>query len=468
LRTAGRTVAFSAVTVAVALAALLVFPMAYLRSYAYAGIAVVAFAALGAVTVLPALLSVLGERVGAARPQAAAGEGTWGRQARRVMRRPVLVTVAVTVVLLVLGVPFLHLRFGIIDDRVIPADFSSRAVNDTIRQAFVSREADAIGVVIPGLAGDDPASAKEIESIALKLAELPDLSRVDAATGHYLGPTFTLPADRASERFQTPKSTWLSIVPAEDAVSPRSEALVRAVRRLDLGRPVLVTGPTARFIDTKDSVSHRLLLALALVAIVTFVVLFAMLGSVVVPIKALIMNMLSLTATFGAMVWIFQDGHLASLLHVTTTGTIDVFTPILMFCVAFGLSMDYEVFLLSRIKEEYDLTGDSERAVRVGLDRTGRLVTAAAVLLALVFLGFMTSSVSIVKLVGLGLTVAVLVDAFLIRATLVPAVMRLAGRSNWWAPGPLRRLHLRYGIWEAEPSAEMDRLDRHKKAGSDA
>jgi RND superfamily putative drug exporter len=203
---------------------------------------------------------------------------------------------------------------------------------------------------------------------------------------------------------------------------------------------------------------------LAIIGVATFVLLFAMLGSVVVPIKAILLNLLSLTATFGAMVWIFQDGHLASLLNVTTTGSIDVFTPILMFCVAFGLSMDYEVFLLSRIKEDYDLTGDNTHAIAAGLDHTGRLVTAAAVLLAIVFLAFMTAEVSIVKLVGLGLTLAVLIDAFLIRATLVPAVMRLAGRGNWWAPRPLRRLHLRFGIWEREPSIELDRL-RHRSPG---
>ena len=196
------------------------------------------------------------------------------------------------------------------------------------------------------------------------------------------------------------------------------------------------------------------------IALVTFVVLFALLGSVIVPLKAVVVNILSLGATFGAMVWVFQDGHLASLLDITPTGFIDVFTPILMFCVAFGLSMDYEVFLLSRIKEDYDLSGDNSHAVAAGLDHTGRLVTAAAGLLAIVFITFMTSAVSVVKLVGLGLTLAVLIDAFVIRATLVPAIMKLAGRSNWWAPRPLRRFHLRFGIWEREPSIEMDRLSR--------
>lgn len=191
----------------------------------------------------------------------------------------------------------------------------------------------------------------------------------------------------------------------------------------------------------------------------TFVLLFFMVGSLLVPLKALALNVLSLSATFGAMVWVFQEGHLSGALGFTPTGFIDIFTPILMFCVAFGLSMDYEIFLLSRIKEEYDVERDNETAVAIGLERTGRIVTAAALLLSLVFLAFATSQVSIIKLIGLGLALAVLVDAFLIRATLVPAFMRLAGRANWWAPPVLRRLHLRYGIWESEPLAILERSD---------
>ena len=189
-------------------------------------------------------------------------------------------------------------------------------------------------------------------------------------------------------------------------------------------------------------------LAIALIAITTFVVLFMLFGSLLVPLKALVLNVLSLTATFGAMVWIFQDGHGSGLLDFTATGTITVAMPILMFCIAFGLSMDYEVFLLSRIKEEHDRGSDTVRSVAMGLERTGRIVTAAAVLIAVVFLAFATGEVSFMKMFGVGLTLAVLVDAFLIRSTLVPAFMRLAGDANWWAPAPLRRFHARYGISE--------------------
>ena len=329
-------------------------------------------------------------------------------------------------------------------------------MDDTIRKDFGTREGDATAVIVQGVPGDDPQSV-EIPAIAEKLAHLPGVSRVDALTGHYTL-TASYKADQSTERFAAQGAAWFSVLPSAEAVSPESEAMVRAIRQLDVGHPTVVTGPSARFVDTKDAVTARLPVALALIGVATFVLLFAMLGSVVVPIKAIVMNVLSLTATFGAMVWIFQDGHLTSLLDVTATGAIDVFTPILMFCIAFGLSMDYEVFLLSRIKEDYDLTGDNTHAIATGLDKTGRLVSAAAVLLAIVFITFMTSAVSIVKLVGLGLTLAVLMDAFLIRATLVPAVMRLAGRANWWAPASLRRLHLRFGIWEREPSIEVDRL----------
>jgi RND superfamily putative drug exporter len=220
---------------------------------------------------------------------------------------------------------------------------------------------------------------------------------------------------------------------------------------------VKVGGSSAQLVDSKASLFGRMPLALLIIALVTFTVLFLMTGSVLVPVKAVVLNLLSLTATFGAMVWIFQEGHLASQLHFTPTGTIDTTTPILMFCVAFGLSMDYEVFLLSRIKEEHDRTGDNESSVAIGLERIGRLVTAAAVLLAVVFIAFATSQVTFIKLFGLGLTMAVLIDATLVRGVLVPAFMRLAGDANWWAPAPMRRFHQRFGFAEtADLDGEFD------------
>ena len=263
-----------------------------------------------------------------------------------------------------------------------------------------------------------------------------------------------------AQRFAAPpgaSGTYLSVVPDVEPLSNRGIQLVKDLRAVPAPFHFLIAGTSAQLVDTKKVVLDRLPIALGLIALATFVLLFLMTGSLLVPIKALVLNMLTLTATFGATVWIFQEGHLANLLHITATGSIDVFTPILMFCIAFGLSMDYEVFLLSRIKEEYDLERDNEHAVSVGLQKTGRIVTAAALLLTIVFIGIATSQVALVKAFGVGLGIAVLVDAFLVRATLVPAFMRLAGRVNWWSPRWLRQWHLRFGIWENEPIALLDR-----------
>jgi RND superfamily putative drug exporter len=462
MQTAGRTVVFSAGTVAISLSALAIFPVPYLRSFAYAGVAVVVLAAFASVIVLPAVLAVLGPRVEKGRlfkVKEPTDGGFWHRQANRVMRHPVPYAIGVSALLLVLAIPFFHVSPGLSDDRVGPEHMSSRVATDDIRRNFESREADALQVEIPDI---DPVAARDdIDRFARALRTLPGVARVDAITGYYFEPDAgPFPPNDLSQRFAPrtgARGTYVSVVPSIEPVSAEGERLVHAVRSADAPFEFLVGGQSAQLVDTKAVVSERLPIALGIIALATFVLLFMMTGSLLVPFKALVLNMLSLTATFGAMVWIFQDGHLSSLLHFTPTGTIDVFTPILMFCIAFGLSMDYEVFLLSRIKEEYDLERDNEHAVAVGLEKTGRIVTAAALLLTIVFVGIATSEVALLKAFGVGLTLAVLVDAFLIRATLVPAFMRLAGRLNWWSPPSLRRWHLRFGIWENEPIALLDR-----------
>jgi RND superfamily putative drug exporter len=302
---------------------------------------------------------------------------------------------------------------------------------------------------------NDPASADaDIAAYAAQLSTIEGVGRVDALTGSYAGGAEVAGPGASSLRFAPPAGdgdtgTWLSVVPAVEPLSEEGEAIVNDIRDMptEFGE-VLVGGQPAGLVDSKDVVMDRLPLAIGLIAVTTFVVLFMLFGSLLVPLKALVLNVLSLTATFGAMVWIFQDGHGSGFLDFTATGTITVAMPILMFCIAFGLSMDYEVFLLARIKEEHDKGSDTVRSVAMGLERTGRIVTAAAVLIAVVFLAFATGEVSFMKMFGIGLTLAVLVDAFLIRSTLVPAFMRLAGNANWWAPGPLRRFHDRYGISE--------------------
>ena len=461
VETAGRTVLGSALTVAVALGALVLFPLSFLRSFAYAGIAVSVLAAAGAVVALPALLGVLGHRVDSLRlfrhrEPKPVGEGVWHRVAMTVMRRPIPIATAVIVLLVLLGIPFLRIQFGLPDDRVLPAQLSSRQVQDDIRSNFTSNEAGALQIAVPALKepldrgqGGDGSS---VAAYATALSKLHGVARVDAVTGSYVHGTAVPVGPAVTQRFESDHGTWLSVVPSVEPLSSAGEDLAKAVRAQPspIG-PRLVTGPSAQLVDSKDSLFGRMPLAALWIAVATFVLLFLMFGSVVVPVKALVLNVLSLTATFGAMVWIFQEGHLSGLLGFTPTGSLAATMPILMFCVAFGLSMDYEVFLLSRIKEEHDRTHDNTSSVAIGLERTGRIVTAAAVLISVVFIAFATSGVAFIKLFGVGLALAVLMDAFVIRATLVPAFMRLAGEVNWWAPAPLRRLYARIGISEHDP-----------------
>jgi RND superfamily putative drug exporter len=447
MTTAGRTVLFSAATVAISLSALLIFPLFFLRSFAYGGIAVVAIAAAGAVIVLPALLAATGERVGRARGKAKAdADGFWHRVAVFVMRRPIPITAGVTAILLVLGAPFIHIKLGVPDDRVLPAHAEGRVVTDELRANFASKEAAALSVIAP-----DASAGPAIDTYATALSKVKGVARVDALTGSYSAGTKIFPAGPQSLRFNAAKGTWLSVVPSIEPMSLEGEQLVKDVRAIDGPGPILVGGASAQLVDAKASLFARLPWALLLIAVVTFTVLFLMFGSLLVPAKAVVLNLLSLSATYGAMVWVFQEGHFKGALDFTPTGTLVITVPILMFCIAFGLSMDYEVFLLSRIKEEHDRGADNTGSVAIGLEKTGGLVTAAAALMAIVFVAMGTSQVSFIKLFGLGLALAVVMDATLIRGALVPAFMRLAGNANWWAPAPLRRLYDRFGISEAGP-----------------
>jgi putative drug exporter of the RND superfamily len=454
VKTAGRTVAFSGLTVALSLAALVVFPLAFLRSFAYAGVGVVLMAALGAIVFLPALLMMLGHRVNKlsirrrSRPEA--GNGFWHRMASFVMRRPVPIATSVIIVLLVLGAPFLNVRWGQADDRSLPEGTSSRVVSQQIRDNFTSNSSNALSVVATNT-GDPRAESATIERFALRLSDVDGVEVVDGLTGTYSDGTKVAEPTPASERYGNGDAAWFSVIPAVEAYSSEGERLVQDIRRLNSPYEIEITGPSATLVDQKDSLFSRVPLAALLIGLATFILLFLSFGSIVVPVKAIVLNLLSLTATFGAVVWIFQDGNLSGFLDFTPTGMIETTSPILMFCVAFGLSMDYEVFLLSRIKEEYDKTGDNTASVAMGLEHTGRIVTAAAVLLSVVFVAFATSGVTFIKLFGLGLTIAVLMDATLVRATLVPAFMRLAGRANWWAPAWMRKVYDRFGISEAPP-----------------
>ncbi|MCX2179991.1 MMPL family transporter [Streptomyces sp. SKN60] len=451
LRTAGRTVLFSALTVAVSLAAMLVFPQYFLRSFAYAGIAVVLLAAAAALILLPAALLLLGDRVNALdlrrvlrrRGTADAGraEGAgWGRAAGLVMRRAPWFAAVTAAGLVLLGLPFLGVKFGTADDRQLPATAESRVVQDQLREGFPGNPGGALTVLAEG-----PATAAQYEDYRTRIEALAGVARVDGpVTAGTAGAADAAGSAGAGGRTHA----YYTVVPEGEGVGAGAQRVVGELRAEEAPFATSVTGAAAVLVDSKDAIGERLPWAAAIVAVVTLILVFLLTGSVVVPLQAVVLNALSLTAMFGAVVWVFQEGHLAGLLGFTSTGDIETTLPVLMFCVAFGLSMDYGVFLLSRIKEEYDATGDHEGAVRHGLRRTGGLITAAAVILAVVMVAIGTSRVTNTKMLGLGVALAVLMDAMVVRSLLVPSVMKLTGRLTWWAPAPLRRLHARFGISE--------------------
>ncbi|WKX69282.1 MMPL family transporter [Streptomyces sp. XD-27] len=464
VRTAGRTVLFSALTVALSLSALLVFPLYFLRSFAYAGVAVVTLAAVAALVVLPAALGLLGPRVDALdvrrlfrrRPKPDAGQGTgteratgnggfWHRLATAVMRRPVLCATGVITLLVVLGLPFTRVSFGLIDDRVLPGDAPAHRTAQFVREEFASRENAALSVVLPTVSGSG--DRPRVAAYAARLSAVPGVARVDTVTGSYAAGRQVMDASPASASFAAGGASWLSVVPSVEPYSSAGAELVQRLRADSAPGAVLVGGDAAVLADTRDTLADRLPEAALIIGGTTVVLLFLFTGSVLIPVKAVLLNLLSLTATFGAMVYVFQEGHLRAVVgDFTVTGLVDITMPVLMFCVAFGLSMDYEVFLLSRIKEAYAETRDNTLAVATGLELTGRLVSAAAALVAVVMIALATSGITFLKLLGVGLALAVLLDATLVRGVLVPAVMRLAGRANWWAPPALRRLHARLGL----------------------
>ncbi|MEV8340995.1 MMPL family transporter [Streptomyces niveus] len=473
LRTAGRTVLFSAVTVALALAGLLVFPFYFLRSFAYAGIPTALLAALVSITFLPALLKALGPRIDKGRvlgrgkeekPPKPETERFWYRLATNVMRFPVPVAVAVIGLLLFLGSPFLSLHMSLADDRVLPADTQSRQISDIVRKDFSAQESQALNVV---LNDTPPTGERSIDAYAQKLSTLGNVARVDSEAGSFAAGEQVAPPGPGSERFSADNSTYLSVIPKSESLSEEGEELVKDIRTAEAPYDIQVGGPAAELVDSLDSMYDKLPAALAIIGITTFVLLFLFTGSLVLPLKALVLNCLSLSATFGVLVWGFQDGHLEGIVgDFVVTDTITWTVPVLLFCIAFGMSMDYEVFLLSRIKEEWDRSGDNQLAVARGLERTGAMVTAAAGLIAIVWLGFVLSGISYLKAIGLGLAVAVLMDATLVRGALVPAFMRLAGRANWWAPAPLARFHKKFGLREApdEPSGTPDEKPATKES----
>ena len=446
--TAGRTILFSGLTVAAALASLLIFPQGFLRSMSLGGIAAVLVAMIAALTMLPATLAILGRRIEGGRmpwrrrsARAPGEHGAWARLARSVMRRPIAYAVTVVVVLLALGTPFLGAKWGSVDERVLPDDAPSRIASDVQAAEFGGEQSTASIVVT----GQTPAETRQY---------VDELGQVDGVEGVRV-------MDQGShdgEPVSLVQVSW-----AGDSQTEASQNIVKDVRAVDPGdgADALVGGQTASTVDLIDSVGSRLPWMGLLVVAVMLVLLFLAFGSLVLPIKAVVMNAISIVASFGIVTWIFADGHLDGLLGFTSTGYLDATQPILMLAILFGLSMDYEVFLLSRVREQWDITGDNTEAVATGVQRTGGIITSAALLLAVVIGAFATSGIVFIKMIGVGMLVALLVDATIVRALLVPATMKLLGRANWWAPGPMRRWWERHGVRETEaptPSSERSSI----------
>ena len=446
--TAGRTVFVSGAAVAIALASLLIFPQYFLKSFAYAGIAVSVLAVLGALTAIPALLAILGNNVNRLKVRrgdlAPKDDGAWARVARFVMRYPWPVLLSTIALLLVMAAPALGAVFGQVDERALPPDNPAAQAGEVLREQFPSNDSSPIDIVLR-----EPSSPEQVQVFAEELSLIPEIDRVTTAENIIVDGSIVAPnPDPAT--WTTSDATRIEVVSNVRPIDPAGEALVAEIRGLDApAGEVLVGGLAAEWSDATSAVLDRVWIVALWLAIATLVILFLFTGSVLIPIKAIVLNVLSLAATLGALVWVFQGGHLTWLTgDYIATGTIDISTLALIAVIAFALSMDYEVFMLSRIKEEHDAGKSTTEAVALGLQRTGRIVTAAALLIAIVFASFLSSGATNIKQLGFGVTVAILLDATVVRALLVPSFMRIAGKANWWAPSWLRRAHQRVGLRE--------------------
>jgi RND superfamily putative drug exporter len=426
--TAGRTVAFSAMTVIAAFAGLLVFNDPLFRSLALGGIGVVLVAVLAAVSLVPALLGLWGHRVRAA---GTSDSGRFARLARWVHRRPVPIVVVVAGLLLAAGIPFLHAQYRNGGADELSKSSSVRQVADAIAERFPGQQIQPV-ILVAVAPPTDPA----LKDYVNRVSSNPTVLSVTESHGQFTNDRGVVPV------------TAVALVPKGDSEGKEAQQLVASLREERPEFRTFVTGEAAFLVDFRHSIARDMPWALLLLCVATVLLLFLMTGSVVIPIKALLMNFLSLGATFGVLVWVFQDGHFAWLVGSSRTGALETVVPVLVFVFAFGLSMDYEVFLISRIKELIEHGADNDTAVEQALQRSGRIITSAALLIVIVFVGFATADAVVVKEIGVALATAVIVDVTLVRCLLVPATMTLLGARNWWAPEPLRRLHAHVGIRE--------------------
>jgi putative drug exporter of the RND superfamily len=479
MATAGRTVVFSATTVALSMAVMILFPMHFLKSFAYAGVATVGFTMVAALVVTPAALVLLGDRLNSldvrrfvrrllGRPDPVrrpVERQFWYRLSKFVMSRAIPIGLAVVALLVLLGVPFVGVRWGFPDDRVLPGTASAHQVGDQLRTDFVNNSETAVTVVIPDA---NDVGVSEMERYAADLSRVPDVSAVSVPTGTFVGGTRVGPPSAATGEAQG--SAFVTVDSTAPLYSDRSEAQLDRLHAVTgpADRPILITGNAQINRDSVDAITSRLPLVLGLIAVIMLALLFLLTGSAVVPLKALAFNILSLTAAFGALVWIFQEGHLGGL-GTTATGTLVANIPVLLFCIAFGLSMDYEVFLVSRIREFWLVSGrtraDNDESIALGVARTGRVITAAALIMSISFAALIAAQVSVMRMFGLGLTLAVLVDATLVRMVLVPAFMHVMGEWNWWAPKWLVWLHKRLGLNDGHAVAKPETTHGRESLG---
>lgn len=483
VRTAGRTVLFSGLTVTISLFSLLFFPQPILRSIGWGGAVAVLIAMLAALTLLPALLTVLGNRVNALSlnrwlrqrngRKAENERGFWYGLSNFVMRRPVTVLLLTLIPMLIAGSPFLHVQFATPDYHNLPKGRDSRTVSEMLLTDFPQSDNAPIQIVVEN--NGDALSGANVGSLydyTRALQKLSGVTRVEspvnlnpqldaggkqAYASFYANAAQNPAAQQAATQYARGRYSLVNVIFSGPPSAAANQQLVRDIRALPppAGAITLVGGDTASLVDLLDGMARTIPFAFGGIALAIFVLLFLMLGSLIVPIKALLLNVLSLSVSIGAIVWVFQDGNLANLLDFDAAGSVDPTMPVLIFSIAFGLSMDYEVFLLSRIKESYDATSDNTASVALGVQKTGAIITSAAALLVMVLLGFGLGSVLQQKQIALGLCLAILVDATLVRMLLVPATMRLLGKYNWWAPQPLVRLYRKLGLGESEADDSM-------------
>ena len=476
MQTAGRTVVFSAVTVALSMGVMVIFPSYFLKSFAYAGVATVLLAAVAAVVVTPAAIALLGPRLnsldlrGLVRRLAplrepvakAMPEMFWYRSAKFIARRGLPIGLAAVALLVFLGSPFLEVRWGYPDDRVLPTTSVTHQLGDRLRSDYPNNLETAVSVVIPEA---DGVTSAELGRYAAELSRVPDVTAVSTPIGAYADGVVRGPPVAATGMVDG--SVLLTVDTSAPLFSDRSEAQLDRLHAISGpgGRTVQFTGTAMVNRDSIDAITSRLPLALGLIAVIIFALLFVLTGSVVLPVKAVALNLLSLTATFGALVWIFQDGHLNAF-GTTPTGTLVANVPVMVFCIAFGLAMDYEVFLIARIQEYWlASTGsraDNDESVALGLARTAKVITVAALLMCVSFGALIAAQVAFTRMFGVGLTLAIIVDVTLVRLVLVPAFMHMAGQWNWWAPKPLVWLHSRIGVNESAPPTGT-LIDGHRR-----